>query len=90
MDWKLFASAYGALFLAELGDKTQLACILMTAKTQKPWTVFLGSSLALVTVSFLGVMFADLVCNYVPPTVMKKVAALAFVVLGGLIYFDKL
>jgi len=90
MDWKLFASAFGTLFLAELGDKTQLACILMTAKTKSPVTVFLGSSLALVTVSLLGVMFADFVCNYIPPNLIKKVAAAAFIVMGGLIWFDKL
>ncbi|MBG0791056.1 MAG: TMEM165/GDT1 family protein [Desulfovibrionaceae bacterium] len=89
MDWKLLATTFGTLFVAELGDKTQLACMLMTAKTQKPWTVFLGSSLALVLVSFLGVMFAQFVCQYIPPAVIKKVAALAFVVMGVLIFFDK-
>ncbi len=89
MDWKLLATTFGTLFVAELGDKTQLACMLMTAKTQKPWTVFLGSSLALVLVSFLGVMFAQFVCQYVSPSVIKKVAAVAFVVMGCLIFFDK-
>lgn len=90
MDWKLFASTFGVLFLAELGDKTQLACILMTAKTQKPWTVFLGSSLALVLVSFLGVMFASFICNYIPQHIIKKVAASLFVVMGVLFWFDKI
>jgi len=89
MDWKLFATTFGTLFVAELGDKTQLACMLMTAKTQKPWTVFLGASLALVLVSFLGVMFAQFICQYIPPAVIKKIAALAFVVMGVLIFFDK-
>lgn len=90
MDWKLLATTFGTLFVAELGDKTQLACMLMTAKTQKPWTVFLGSSLALVLVSFLGVMFAQFVCQYIPPNVIKKVAAVSFVVMGCLIFFDKI
>ncbi|WP_319466484.1 TMEM165/GDT1 family protein [uncultured Pseudodesulfovibrio sp.] len=90
MDWKLLATTFGTLFVAELGDKTQLACMLMTAKTQKPWTVFLGSSLALVLVSFLGVMFANFICQYIPPEIIKKVAAVSFVVMGCLIFFDKI
>lgn len=90
MDWKLLATTFGTLFVAELGDKTQLACMLMTAKSQKPWTVFLGSSLALVLVSFLGVMFAQFICQYVSPTIIKKIAAVAFVAMGCLIFFDKI
>ena len=89
MDWKVFATTFGTLFIAELGDKTQLACMLMTAKTEKPWTVFAASSLALVLVSFLGVMFAQVICQYVSETVIKKVAGTAFVAMGVLIFFDK-
>jgi len=90
MDWKLLATTFGTLFVAELGDKTQLACMLMTAKTQNPWTVFLGSSAALVLVSFLGVMFANTLCNVVSPALIKKVAAAAFVLMGGLMFLDKI
>ncbi|BBD06980.1 TMEM165/GDT1 family protein [Desulfovibrio ferrophilus] len=90
MDFKLFLTTFATLFLAELGDKTQLACIMMTAKTQKPWTVFIGSSLALVTVSFLGVMFASLICDKIPADLVKKIAAAGFMVIGGLMFFDKL
>ncbi len=90
MDWKILATTFVTLFLAELGDKTQLACVLLASETKKPWTVFVGSSLALVTVSLIGVIFAALICQYIPPGVMKKVAAVGFVVMGALIYFDKL
>ncbi len=90
MDWKLLATTFGTLFVAELGDKTQLACILLTSKTEKPWTVFLGSSLALVLVSALGVAFAAFICQYIPTDVVKKVAAVGFVLIGVLIFFDKL
>ncbi|MFW6236000.1 MAG: TMEM165/GDT1 family protein, partial [Desulfovibrionales bacterium] len=44
MDWKLLATTFGAIFVAELGDKTQLACILLAAETRKTWTVFLGAT----------------------------------------------
>ena len=90
MDWKLLATTFGTLFVAELGDKTQLACMLMTAKTEKPWTVFLGSSMALVFVSFLGVVFANTLCQYISPGVIKKIAAAAFILMGGLIFLDKI
>jgi len=90
MDWKLLATTFATLFVAELGDKTQLACVLLAADSKKPWTVFVGSSLALVTVSLIGVLFASLICQYIPPGIMKKVAAVGFVVMGTLIYFDKL
>ncbi|QLA17480.1 TMEM165/GDT1 family protein [Desulfolutivibrio sulfoxidireducens] len=90
MDWKLLVTTFGTLFLAELGDKTQLACVLLAADSKKPWTVFVGSSMALVTVSLIGVVFASLICQYIPPEIMKKVAAVGFVIMGTLIYFDKL
>ncbi len=90
MDWKLLLSTFATIFVAELGDKTQLACVLTAADSRNPWTVFIGSSLALVATSFLGVVFAEFICNFVSPTIIKKVAAVAFVTMGALIYFDKL
>jgi putative Ca2+/H+ antiporter (TMEM165/GDT1 family) len=90
LDWRVFLTTFGAVFLAELGDKTQLACMMLTAKSGRPWTVFMATSLALVLVSLLGVVLADFLCNYISPPVIKKVAAVGFIVVGGLIYFDKL
>ncbi|KHK03057.1 TMEM165/GDT1 family protein [Desulfovibrio sp. TomC] len=90
MDWKLLATTFATIFVAELGDKTQLACILTAADSRNPWVVFAGSSLALVATSLLGVIFAQFICNFVSPDIIKKVAAVAFVVMGVLIYFDKL
>ena len=90
MDWKLFLTTFGTIFVAELGDKTQLACVLTAADSRNPWIVFVGSSLALITPSLLGVLFAEFICNYVSPEIIKKVAAVAFVIMGALIYFDKL
>jgi Ca2+/H+ antiporter, TMEM165/GDT1 family len=56
MDWKIFGSAFITLLLAELGDKTQLAVITMTASTESKLSVFIGASLALVVVTALGVL----------------------------------
>lgn len=90
MDWKLFLTTFATIFMAELGDKTQLACVLTAADSRRPWIVFAGSATALVTTSFLGVILAEVICNFVSPDIIKKVAAVAFVVMGVLIYFDKL
>ena len=90
MDWKLFATTFATLFVAELGDKTQLACIMLTSKSRNPVTVFVASSLALTMVSLLGVIFAALICRYISPEIMKRVAGAGFVALGVLIFFDRL
>lgn len=90
MDWKLFLTTFATLFVAELGDKTQLACVAIAADSRDPWTVFAGSALALVLVSFIGVMAAEALCRIIDPGLMKKIAAAGFVVMGGLIWFDKL
>jgi putative Ca2+/H+ antiporter (TMEM165/GDT1 family) len=67
MDWKIFGTAFVTLFLAELGDKTQLAVITMTAGTDSKIAVFLGASLALITVTALGIIFGGVLAQYVPP-----------------------
>ncbi|MFO7817242.1 MAG: TMEM165/GDT1 family protein [Thermodesulfobacteriota bacterium] len=90
MDIKLFGTTFITIFLAELGDKTQLACILLAAQTKNPWTVFIGASLALVSVTMLGVVFASLVCNYVPGEMIKKIASVGFIILGVLMFADKI
>ena len=51
MDWRVFLTTFGVIFLAEMGDKTQLAAMTMSAQTKKPWAVFIGSALALTAVS---------------------------------------
>jgi putative Ca2+/H+ antiporter (TMEM165/GDT1 family) len=89
MDLKLFLTTFLTLFVAEIGDKTQLACICLAAKTHKPWTVWLGASAALVLVSLLGVLLAQVVTQHVPENIVKKVAAAMFVGIGLLMFADK-
>jgi Ca2+/H+ antiporter, TMEM165/GDT1 family len=52
--WGTFLSTFITIFLAEMGDKTQLATLLMTAQSQSPWIVFAGSGLALIATSLVG------------------------------------
>lgn len=83
MDWKLFGSTYAAIFLAELGDKTQLATLAL-ASGKSRWVVFCGAGLALVTTTALAVAAGDAVSHAVPPIWIRRGAGLLFVVLGAL------
>ena len=78
------------LFLAELGDKTQLAVITMTASTESKIAVFLGASLALITVTLLGVLFGGVLSQYVPTEWLQRIVAVAFIVIGVLMLFGKM
>ena len=90
MDWKIFGTAFVTLFLAELGDKTQLAIITMTANTDSKIAVFLGASLALVFVSLLAVVFGGLLSQYIPTEWLQRIVAVAFIVIGILMLWGKL
>lgn len=89
MDWRVLLTTFGVIFLAEMGDKTQLAAMTMSAQSQRPWMVFLGASIALVAVSALGVVVGTVFGNYVPLIWVKRVAAFSFILIGILILFDK-
>ncbi len=89
MDWRVFLSTFGVILLAEMGDKTQLAAMTMSAQTKKPWAVFLAAALALTIVSAIGVVVGGVVGNYLPLIWIKRAAALAFIIIGVLILLDK-
>lgn len=88
MDLKVVATVFVAVFIAELGDKTQLATMLFASdEAVSKWAVFLGSSLALVAASALGVLAGSLVSNLVSPKLLSTVAGAGFVVIGvGIIW----
>ena len=90
MDWKILGTAFVTLFLAELGDKTQLAIITMTSKTESKWAVFIGASLALVFVSLLAVLVGGVLSQYMPTEWLQRIVAIAFIVIGVLMLFGKL
>lgn len=86
---KTFLTAFGLIFLAELGDKTQLAAIAMASQTGKPWNVFFGAALALVVLTFVGVFLGAGIGKAVPVGIIQKVAGVLFVLFGVLIFFGK-
>jgi len=87
MDWKVFTTTFLALFVAEMGDKTQLAVISMTSSSHKPLSVFLGGVLALALVTLIGVVFGEAITQVVPEEYIKKGAAVLFVGIGALMWF---
>ncbi|MCW5961944.1 MAG: TMEM165/GDT1 family protein [Pyrinomonadaceae bacterium] len=90
MEWKIFWTAFATLFLAELGDKTQLAVITMTGKTNAAVSVFLGAALALVLVTLLGVLFGSAITNVIPAEWLQRIVAAAFIIIGVLMLIGKL
>jgi putative Ca2+/H+ antiporter (TMEM165/GDT1 family) len=89
-EFRVLLSTFALLFVAELGDKTQLAVISMTAKHKMPIWVFVGATLALAAVTALGVLGGDLLTRFIPEMILRKAAAVLFVVMGLLMWFEKL
>jgi Ca2+/H+ antiporter, TMEM165/GDT1 family len=90
MDWRVIVTTFGVIFLAEMGDKTQLAAMTMAAETKKPWAVLIGASVALACVSAIGVVVGGALGNYLPLVWIKRAAAVAFIAIGVLILIGKL
>lgn len=83
MPFKLFLATFAAVFLAELGDKTQLATMTLTAEnSHSKWIIFGGAACALVLTTLLGVMFGEAISRVVPPKVIKIGAAVLFIGIG--------
>ena len=89
MDWRILLTTFGVIFLAEMGDKTQLAAMTMAAESKRPWMVFIGAAVALTAVSAIGVVAGTLIGNYVPLIWVKRAAAVAFITIGVLILIGK-
>ena len=89
MDLRVLFTTFGIIFLAEMGDKTQLAAMTMAAQTKRPWAVFIGASVALAAVSALGVVVGSVIGDYVPLIWVKRIAAIAFIAIGVLMLAGK-
>lgn len=82
MDWRLIASTFLAIFLAELGDKTQLAVLGLAAAGKSKWHVFVGAAAALVLASAIAVVLGAAVHRLLPEWWLKRGAGAIFVLLG--------
>jgi len=75
-------AAFTTVFLAELGDKTQLAALLLSAQSGRPGLVFLGASLALISSSLVGVLLGRWLARLLPPQQLERLAGIVMVALG--------
>ncbi|MEW8026692.1 MAG: TMEM165/GDT1 family protein [Candidatus Thiodiazotropha sp.] len=83
MDYKILATVFTVVFIAELGDKTQLATMLFAAdKEVSKFTVFVGASLALILASGIGVLAGSLLSQYISEKHLHYVAGIGFIVIG--------
>ena len=83
MDIRLFATVFTTIFIAELGDKTQLATLLYASDAEHPkLTVFLAAATALVLTSALGVLGGSVISEFVSPKLLRWVAGGGFIAVG--------
>ena len=84
MDWKIFITVFAAVFIAELGDKTQLATMLFAADREvSKWTAFMAASAALILASAIGVLAGALLSNYINEKVLHYIAGVGFILIGA-------
>ena len=90
MDYKLMFTTFGLVFLAELGDKTQIATFCFAAESKSRLSVFLGSASALILTSLLAVIIGCEVSKYIPESYIKRGAGVLFILLGAwMAFFDQ-
>jgi len=83
MDWTVLGTVFTSVFIAELGDKTQLATMLFASDTQtSKLTVFVGASLALIVTSALGVAAGTFLSNYISEKLLHYAAGIGFIAIG--------
>jgi putative Ca2+/H+ antiporter (TMEM165/GDT1 family) len=86
---KVAIATFATVFLAELGDKTQLATMLLVAQGKSPLAVFLGSASALVVSSLVGVLAGGVVAKYIPEIWVRIAAGSGFIILGVLLLLGR-
>jgi putative Ca2+/H+ antiporter (TMEM165/GDT1 family) len=82
MNWELIGLSFITVFLAEMGDKSQLAAIALGGCSKSPRAVFFGTVTALILASFLGVLVGGQMAAFLPARALKGIAAIGFAILG--------
>jgi putative Ca2+/H+ antiporter (TMEM165/GDT1 family) len=86
VNWQLLLTTFGSVFLAELGDKTQLATLSFACANRGSfWTIFTGSALALVASSLVATCLGSVMAKYLPVRWVHLGAGILFIVLGALL-----
>jgi putative Ca2+/H+ antiporter (TMEM165/GDT1 family) len=84
----VFGTTFITIFLAEIGDKTQLSTLLMSAESHAPWVVFLGSGVALITTSLLGVLLGAWISTKLSPRTVEKSAGAMLLMISLMLVWD--
>lgn len=89
MDWKMFLTVFATVFIAELGDKTQLATMLFAADREvSKYTVFIAASAALVVASAIGVLAGSLLSAYINERYLHYIAGAGFIIIGAFTLYN--
>ena len=89
MDWKIFATTFATIFIAEIGDKTQFAAIAASSNTKSTATVLAAVILALALAGSLGVLFGRVLGNIIDPAYIRYFAGILFISVGIWILLSK-
>ncbi|MFB2771305.1 TMEM165/GDT1 family protein [Pelatocladus sp. BLCC-F211] len=84
----IFATTFLTIFLAEIGDKTQLSTLLISAESHSPWIVFVGSAAALITTSLLGVLLGSWIAGRLSPKTVEKAAGVMLLLISVMLFWD--
>ncbi len=83
-----FGTTFLTIFLAEIGDKTQLSTLLMSAQSHSPWVVFIGSAAALITTSLLGVLLGSWIASRLSAKTVEKAAGVMLLLISIMLFWD--
>ena len=86
--WGIFSSTFVTIFLAEMGDKTQLSTLLIAAESQSPWIVFAGAAIALIATSLLGVLVGYWLSHRLSPKTMERSAGILLIFISAMLLWD--
>lgn len=86
--WRVFASTFATIFLAEIGDKTQVSTLLMSAEFHKPWVVFLGAGMALVATTLIGVWIGQWLSSRLSPRTLDVAAGIMLALISASLLWE--
>ncbi|MEO0971066.1 MAG: TMEM165/GDT1 family protein [Cyanobacteria bacterium J06639_18] len=84
----IFGTTFVTIFLAEIGDKTQISTLMMSAQSHQPWVVFLGAGVALISTSLLGVALGSWVSSKLSPKTVEKAAGVTLLLVSLMLFGD--
>lgn len=86
--WRIFTSTFVTIFLAEIGDKTQVSTLLMSAEFHKPWVIFLGAGTALVATTLIGVWVGQWLSSRLSPRTLDVAAGVLLALISASLVWE--